>query len=119
MVRWHVLLEKNPQAKRGRCLICGQVKIRIAGYRKDGTEHWQCSKPREFRGVPSYYEALGYYKKDHCEMCGFVARVSFQLDVDHKDGNHNNNKLSNLQTLCANCHRLKTWADIKRGITYR
>lgn len=31
-----------------------------------------------------------------------------QLDVDHIDGNHSNNKLSNLQTLCANCHRLKT-----------
>jgi 5-methylcytosine-specific restriction endonuclease McrA len=31
-----------------------------------------------------------------------------QLDVDHIDGNRSNNELSNIQTLCANCHRLKT-----------
>jgi 5-methylcytosine-specific restriction endonuclease McrA len=31
-----------------------------------------------------------------------------QLDVDHIDGDHTNNELNNLQTLCANCHRLKT-----------
>ena len=48
------------------------------------------------------------HKKDTCESCGFKAVHSCQLDVDHIDGNHNNNKLSNLQTLCANCHRLKT-----------
>jgi len=32
-----------------------------------------------------------------------------QLDVDHKDGDRKNNLESNLQTLCANCHRLKTF----------
>jgi 5-methylcytosine-specific restriction endonuclease McrA len=32
-----------------------------------------------------------------------------QLDVDHIDGNHRNNNPENLQTLCANCHRLKTF----------
>lgn len=41
-------------------------------------------------------------------MCGFVAIHSVQLDVDHIDGNHANNDVSNLMTLCANCHRLKT-----------
>ena len=47
-------------------------------------------------------------KKTHCEKCGFVAVDPCQLDVDHIDGNHKNNDPSNLQTLCANCHRLKT-----------
>jgi 5-methylcytosine-specific restriction endonuclease McrA len=28
--------------------------------------------------------------------------------MDHVDGNRLNNDISNLQTLCANCHRLKT-----------
>jgi 5-methylcytosine-specific restriction endonuclease McrA len=41
-------------------------------------------------------------------LCGFVPVHSCQLDVDHIDGNRNNNDLANLQTLCANCHRLKT-----------
>ncbi|OYW72998.1 MAG: hypothetical protein B7Z37_23290, partial [Verrucomicrobia bacterium 12-59-8] len=31
------------------------------------------------------------------------------LEVDHIDGNHKNNDPSNLWTLCANCHREKTW----------
>lgn len=48
------------------------------------------------------------HKKDKCELCGFVPVHSCQLDVDHIDGNRNNNDPSNLQTLCSNCHRLKT-----------
>ena len=48
------------------------------------------------------------HKSTFCNHCGFVALHSCQLDVDHIDGNHNNNDVDNLQTLCANCHRLKT-----------
>ncbi len=43
-----------------------------------------------------------------CIKCGFVPEDICQLDVDHIDGNHQNNDPTNLQTLCANCHRLKT-----------
>lgn len=50
-------------------------------------------------------------KKMVCELCGFIAEHSCQLDVDHIDGNHQNNDSSNLQTLCANCHRLKTYKN--------
>lgn len=49
------------------------------------------------------------FKKDICESCNFKPVDKCQLDVDHIDGNHNNNDESNLQTLCANCHRLKTF----------
>jgi len=48
------------------------------------------------------------YKKEVCERCGFIPEHRVQLDVDHIDGDHINNNPSNLQTLCANCHRLKT-----------
>ena len=47
-------------------------------------------------------------KKSICENCGFVPLHPIQLDVDHIDGNKKNNFPDNLQTLCANCHRLKT-----------
>lgn len=47
-------------------------------------------------------------KGPNCERCGFVPEDSIQLDVDHIDGNPSNNDKSNTQTLCANCHRLKT-----------
>ncbi len=55
-------------------------------------------------------QRVGYkkFKKDHCEKCGFVAEHSCQLDIDHIDGDKANGDESNLQTLCANCHRLKT-----------
>lgn len=48
------------------------------------------------------------FKKDCCERCGFIPEDPCQLDVDHKDGNHKNHDPNNLQTLCANCHRLKS-----------
>jgi len=51
------------------------------------------------------------YKKSYCENCNFIAINSCQLDVDHIDGNKNNNNENNLQTLCANCHRLKTYLN--------
>ena len=51
------------------------------------------------------------YRKDHCEKCGFIPEHICQLDVDHIDQNQKNNDPENLQTLCANCHRLKTWIE--------
>ena len=48
------------------------------------------------------------YKTDICAQCGFKAINKCQMDVDHIDGNSKNNDITNLQTLCANCHRLKT-----------
>lgn len=55
------------------------------------------------------------HKGSICNMCGFVPEDSCQLDVDHIDGDHHNNALENLQTLCANCHRLKTKHDRNRA----
>lgn len=67
----------------------------------------ECRKGRNRhqRGVS---EEAKRHKKTFCEHCGFVALHKCQLDVDHIDGNRDNNAPANLQTLCANCHRLKT-----------
>lgn len=51
------------------------------------------------------------HKGDKCECCGFVPTHRVQLDVDHVDGDKGNNNPENLQTLCANCHRLKTFLN--------
>ena len=52
--------------------------------------------------------------KSRCEKCGFEPEHICQLDVDHIDGDHSNNDPLNLQTLCANCHRLKTFKQRNR-----
>ena len=80
---------------------CGQP-VRSKGRNPSGIRLWdrKCAVCR--------WGTYTRYKKDYCELCGFVALHRIQLDVDHIDGNHNNNEVSNLQTLCANCHRLKT-----------
>ena len=48
------------------------------------------------------------HRKEYCEQCGFIPKHICQLDVDHINGIHEDNKINNLQTLCSNCHRLKT-----------
>lgn len=50
-------------------------------------------------------------KKPACEECGFVAVHPCQLEIDHIDGNKKNNDPSNHRTVCANCHRLKTYSQ--------
>jgi len=49
--------------------------------------------------------------ENKCCNCGFIPIHICQLDVDHIDGNKKNNNITNLQTLCANCHRLKTFVN--------
>lgn len=47
------------------------------------------------------------YKCNNCGLDNWL-NEKIRLDVDHIDENSSNNKLSNLQFLCPNCHRLKT-----------
>lgn len=46
------------------------------------------------------------YKEYKCEICGLFDWLGkpISLQLDHIDGNHYNNNLSNLQILCPNCH---------------
>ena len=39
-------------------------------------------------------------EKDKCEVCG----VTIRLVIHHKNGNHQDNHLRNLQVLCESCH---------------
>ena len=79
------------------CMACGNTP---ADSRGNGKWHKKCTSCRR--------KPYRMHKGSICVFCGFVPIHMSQLDVDHIDGNHKNNDLSNLQTLCANCHRLKT-----------
>jgi len=107
--KWvHRLSEINLDDKTANCLECGNVKIKIMGGRPC------CQKAYAKKKRKNNYKRerpWRQHKKDICELCGFVPVNPCQLDVDHIDGNKKNNDLSNYQTLCANCHRLKTYIN--------
>lgn len=74
-----------------------------------------------YRCWNAYYERLRGMKKDRrgtlrhlktdtCARCGFVAQALSQMDLDHIDGDRSNHDPDNMQTLCANCHRLKSYS---------
>ena len=45
-------------------------------------------------------------KEEKCECCGLSAWMGkpIPLELHHKDFNHYNNSIDNLQILCSNCH---------------
>lgn len=59
------------------------------------------------------------YRKDYCEnvdarlgfTCTTTIAIPAMLQVDHIDGNSDNNDPTNLQTLCACCHIHKTFTN--------
>lgn len=60
-------------------------------------------------GYRRFCKKCKIYKLDKriCEVCNFIPKHPCQMDIHHKDENHLNNETTNLQVLCANCHRLK------------
>lgn len=83
-----------------RCL-CGNI-CESKGRDKSGRQIFgkRCNSCRK--------KKYGQIKPPSCSKCGFAAEHPCQLDIDHIDGNHENDDAINLQVLCANCHRLKT-----------
>ena len=75
---------------------CGNLTA-IKEIAPDGTYRYKSSCE------PCRYEARKQ-RKDSCEDCGGTNN----LQIDHKDGNRSNNHSSNLQTLCKDCHIIKS-----------
>jgi hypothetical protein len=82
------------------CNICRQ------SFKKKRSNQLYCSSTCKERNKKKPWLR---HRKNSCEICGFIPKFMCQLDVDHIDGNRENNDVINLQTLCANCHRLKTY----------
>lgn len=81
-------------------MACGPTTIR----RK--RDRWRCNQNGASRGNRRNRVAYRRFLKDKCERCGFLPANLVQLDIHHKDKNYRNNDPRNLETVCANCHRL-------------
>jgi 5-methylcytosine-specific restriction endonuclease McrA len=103
----HKLTEINSLNRDALCSVCGPTSIQYKGKTKNGFDKWRCSRAA-FLIKTRRNRPYSFFFSKTCSICGFVPEDLCQLDVDHIDGNRKNNDESNLQTLCANCHRLKT-----------
>lgn len=124
-------------ARKSRCSVTGCEDF-LTAYQGPGSDKY-CRKHQreqnEYGGLAKGVKEYSFSRKDHCENCGFKpsedprftsiddlkvrnAAIRSVLDVDHKDGNHDNNDPDNLQTLCKICHGVKTIvnADYQRRI---
>ena len=101
-------MSKKTEIQRG-CEICGAPSKNkgVVNGKRRYSRYCSSHDRAIYRKVHTHI----LHKGDICELCGFVPINKVQLDVDHIDGNHENNDPSNLQTLCANCHRLKTYMN--------
>jgi 5-methylcytosine-specific restriction endonuclease McrA len=105
----HRLTNKDFDAKTADCANCGPVALQIIG------NSYQCQV--------AYRELRAQYRRDRkgnplppkkvfCEHCGFRGEPC-QLDRDHINGDRRDHRAENIQTLCANCHRLKSFMPEK------
>ncbi len=88
------------------CKTCETNPVTRKGSSEKGFPLWanECAGCRKNRTAHRL-------KKDVCELCGFTALNKCQMDLDHIDGDSTNDDPKNLQTLCSNCHRLKTFCN--------
>lgn len=117
----HVFKKLEPSHIQGICVICGKNPQRkkagqekyMAMCRTCNTKRYQtkAGKAKALARIDARNRPYRIELKEKCERCNFIPAHVCQLDVDHIDGNHKNNDPTNLQTLCANCHRLKSWQE--------
>lgn len=110
----HQFKKLGPRNIREVCVSCNKnLQKRIGSTNLYKPICSQCDKRRYGYKYKNRVQVKGYrkYKTNICSMCSFTSDYSCQFDVDHIDGNHQNDNVTNLQTLCANCHRLKTYIN--------
>ena len=96
------------------------VAIRHWSAQGDPSLKTECSRCSDARTRNKNIDGIIFHKKNFCEnkdrILGFICPMDkkryseFPCDIyhmDHLDGNHHNNTLNNLKTLCSICHTRK------------
>jgi 5-methylcytosine-specific restriction endonuclease McrA len=107
----HSLSNINEDELLADCAVCGNnVRVKTSYKQKPNQkQHYRCY--RQFKvGKTLAERPYIIHKKDYCEnmRCTATIEDDCQLTVDHIDGDHHNDEISNLRTLCVNCHSLKS-----------
>lgn len=91
--------------------ICKQCNRNFSAvnYIREGVTHYRSicddcgrKKNKQRPRVPSW-QAAGYKKKPHCDLCGFKSLFVTQMMIYYVDGNLDNTDFINLRTICLNC----------------
>lgn len=122
---------EEEQSKSYMCQQLGCKQDTLNSYlKKMGIEYaGQQNKKGQHKGANAYIPAMHYIenhlpiqshklkeklirdgiKPNCCELCGISDWLGIQLPLElhHKNGDHYDNELENLQILCPNCHSIQ------------
>lgn len=102
-----------------RNIFCNNICQREQQY-KDTIENWLGGKTLMSKGCLKISNHIRRYlfesNNNKCSKCGWceinIYTNKIPLEVDHIDGDSQNNSFENLRLLCPNCHSLtKTWKN--------
>lgn len=123
------IIEELPKREIARRLGCKQETLNAYLVKMGITYAGQQAKKGQQKGSNIYKDSSNYLgqnalpitshklkiklirdglKEEKCERCGNThwLGIKLPLELHHKDGNHYNNELSNLEILCPNCHAI-------------
>lgn len=123
-----VVVKKKSETPYPTCVMCGGKcstrKSKFCSTQCDIQYRKLVQKKRIESGEVTRHNAIRKYliniRGPKCESCGWdkinPKSGKCPIEMEHIDGNHNNNAFSNLKLLCPNCHSLTpTYKGLNRG----
>jgi len=93
-------------------LLTRQIYDRIVATKKKNRESWLLKVEPSELNIWQLREYVIVHQDNKCNKCGVEQWMgkALPLELDHKDGNNQNNSIENLEALCPNCHATTdTW----------
>lgn len=100
------------------CVNCGKLMLsglnkktcsRACANQQRAGIHYKIGRPRDKVVLERSMKIRLFSRSQVCERCGYDKREILQ--VHHKDGNHGNNDIYNLELICPNCHCEEHYLD--------